>query len=117
MLSIREVIKPQVIKKTVSALKKNKIKKPKFTDFNSLSNIIRDLEGLGEIEAFLEIIQYCNFVKREREKDGRLVPSSIEKSQKNAIEQIAGELAVSAGIDFAKALLDVQSLMGIKTAS
>lgn len=115
-LNIRAVFKPTEIKKKVSVLKKVKTKKPITDDFNTLSNTLKDLEGKGEIEAYVEIIQYCNFIKNEREKDGRLVPSSIERHFKNAIEQIAGELALSADIEFGKAEMDIQSIMGIKNA-
>lgn len=95
-------------------MKKNKVKKPESIDFNFLSNLLKDLETKGEIDAYVEIIQYCNFIIKEREKDGRLVPSSIERLQKNAIEHIASELSISADIEYGKALMDVQSIIGVK---
>lgn len=115
-LNIRAIYSPQKIRKAISVLRKNKSKKPTSSDFNLLSNQIKELEEKGEIEAFIEIIQYCNFIKKEREKDGRLLPGSIERNFKNAIEQIAAEFSLSADISYGKAVLDVQSLMGIKNA-
>lgn len=116
-LNIRAVRKPADIKKAVGVLKRSKKKDPKTTDFNAISTLISDLERKGEIEAYITIIQYCNFIRGIREKDGRLVPISIDKHLKNAIESIAGELAVSADIDYGKALMDIQSIIGIKSAN
>ena len=116
-LNIRSVLKGSEIRKKIDILKRVKIKKPKTVDFNALSNIIRELEEKGEIEAYVEIIQYCNFIKKEREKDGRLTPLTIDKHLKNAMENIAGELAVSKDIEFAKALMEVSSITGIKVSN
>lgn len=116
-LNIRGVKKGSEIKKQIAVLKTKKIKKPATEDFNTLSNIMRELEEKGEVDAFIEMIQYCNYIKKEREKDGRLVPVSIEKHLKNAIENIAGEISVSNDIEFAKALMDVEKITGIDTSN
>ena len=116
-LGIREVYDPKTIKKKISIVKKEKCKELPSNDFNQITNLLKDLEEKGEIDAFVEIIQYCNTIKDQREKDGRLVPSSIDKMRKNAIENIACELAVSEDIEFGKAHIDVSSLIGSKISN
>jgi hypothetical protein len=61
-------------------------------------NMFKDLEENSSIESSIEIIQYCNHVKKIREKEGRLIPISIEKQLEGAVRNIVGELAVSSGV-------------------
>lgn len=116
-LGVREVYDTKEIKKKISVIKKERSKDLGTTDFNLISNILKTLEDKGEIDAFVEIVQYCNSIRDQREKDGRLVPSSIDRMQKNALENIACELAVSSDIEYGVALMDVASIMGIKTSN
>jgi len=97
-LSIRSVFPSKVITEKISVLKKSPHKDPKTKDFNKLMEIFKKLESQATIESAIETIQYCNFIKREREKDGRLIPVSIENELARAMGDIVGELAVSAGI-------------------
>jgi CarD family transcriptional regulator len=113
-LGIREVYSPALIRKKVSSLKKTKSKNPKTEDFNALANMLKELEEKGEIEDFVQIIQYCNSIRNKRIKDGRLIPVSIDKQLSSAIENIVGELAVSADMDYTKAYLSFQRSTGIK---
>ena len=76
-------------------LKKNSTKNPKVKDFNVMLNIFKDLESSADIKASVEIIQYCNYVKKTREKEGRLIPISIEKQLEEAVKNIVGELALA----------------------
>lgn len=97
-LSIRNVFPSKEIKEKILVLKKNPYKDPKTKDFNKLMEIFKKLENQATIESAIETIQYCNFIKREREKDGRLIPVSIENELSRAMGDIVGELAVSAGV-------------------
>jgi hypothetical protein len=61
-------------------------------------NMFKDLEESSDIESSVKIIQYCNYVKKSREREGRLIPTSIEKQLEGAIKNIVGELSVSTGV-------------------
>ena len=78
---------------------------------------LRSLKGSlkkGDIEDFVQIIQYCNSIRNKRIKDGRLIPVSIDKQLSNAVENIVGELAVTADMDYAKAYASFQRATGLK---
>ena len=94
-LGIREILPLTKIKDAMKELKKNASKNPKVKDFNVMLNIFKDLEGSSDIHASVEIIQYCNYVKKTREKEGRLIPISIEKQLEEAVKNIVGELALA----------------------
>lgn len=96
-LGIRDVLSTDKIKKTIKVLKRTPSVNPKVKDFNVMLNMFKDLEESSNIEDSIKIIQYCNYVKKSREKEGRLIPISIEKQLENAIKNIVGELAVSSG--------------------
>lgn len=113
-LGVREVFSASEIKKKIAVLKKSKIKNPKNKDFNALANVLKELEGSGNIEDFITTIQYCNFVRKGRIADGRLIPVSIDKQLRGAIDNIVGELAVSSDVDFEKALASFERATGIK---
>lgn len=102
-LSIRSVFPSKDIKEKISILKKTPYKDPKTKDFNKLMELFKKLENQADIESAIETIQYCNFIKREREKDGRLIPVSIENELARAMGDIIGELAVSAGLKLSTA--------------
>ncbi len=55
--------------------------------------IFKKTESQASIESAIETIQYCNYVKREREKDGRLIPVSIENELARAMGDIVGEFS------------------------
>ena len=96
-LGVRKVLSKKEIIDMISILKKKATKKPASTDFNTMLNMFKDLENDSSIESSIEIIQYCNHVKKQREKEGRLIPVSIEKQLEGAVRNIVGELAVSTG--------------------
>lgn len=102
-LGVRPIKKSEEIKKEIQVLKKNPSKKPPTLNYNELMNIIRKKDLSGEISAFIEIIQFCNYVKEERDIDNRLIPTSIVKHIKNASYYIIGELALAQGISYEKA--------------
>ena len=94
--------------------KKTPSKDPKTKDFNKLIEIFKKLADQATIESAIETIQYCNFVKKIREKDGRLIPVSIENELNRAIGDIVGELAVSSGTKFETAAKTFEKVTGIK---
>ena len=53
-------------------------------------------------------------LKKSREKEGRLIPVSIEKQIENAIRNIVGELAVSSGTTLKTASLNFSKITGIE---
>ncbi len=97
-LGIRSVFSKAEILDLISTLKRKPTKKPTSTDFNTMLNTFKDLEENSSIESSIEIIQYCNHIKKTREKEGRLIPISIEKQLESAVKNIVGELAVSSGV-------------------
>lgn len=113
-LNIREVESPEKIKEKISVLKKTPTKDPKTKDFNKLIEIFKRLENQATIEAAIETIQYCNFVKKIREKDGRLIPVSIENELNRAVGDIVGELAVSSNVKFETAAKTFEKITGLK---
>lgn len=96
-LNIRKVMTKKELLEKVSILKTKPTKKPKPQDFNGLLNMFKDLEKDPKFESAIAIIQFCNHVKKQREKEGRLIPVSIEKQLEGALKNIIGELAVTSG--------------------
>jgi RNA polymerase-interacting CarD/CdnL/TRCF family regulator len=96
-LGIREVLPTKKIEEAIKDIKKTPTINPKVKDFNMLIKVFKDLEESSELGASIQIIQYCNHVKKKRKKEGRLIPITIEKQLEGAIRNIVGELAVSGG--------------------
>jgi len=112
-LGIRPVLKSTEIKDRIKILKKEPKKNPRNKDFNDLVSIFDKLHEKANIESKIEIIQYCNFVKENREKDGRLIPVTIEKEFNKAIMDISGEIAVSANIKLETAVRQFKEVTGL----
>jgi len=112
-LGIRPVCAPKDIKKKIALLKKSPAINPKVKDFNIMLNTFKELEESASIDDSIKIIQYCNFVKKNREKEGRLIPVSIEKQLESAIRNIVGELAVSSGTSLKTASRNFSDITGI----
>lgn len=112
-LKVREVHEPELIRKKLKALKKEPIIKPPTESYNEFINLIRGKDLTGEIDEFVTIIQYCNYIKSKREEDGRLIPTSIIKYTKNSIAYLIGELAVSADLSFEDSQKEFEKLTGI----
>ncbi|MGI5898168.1 MAG: CarD family transcriptional regulator [Candidatus Dojkabacteria bacterium] len=113
-LGIRPVLSVDKIKEAMKILKKTPSVDPKIKDFNIMLNIFKELESSSDINDSIKIIQYCNFVKKNREKDGRLIPVSIEKQLESAIKNVVGELAVSSGVTLKTASAKFTDATGIK---
>lgn len=113
-LGIRPVLTSTVIKKKIEVLKKTPRKDPKNKDFNELVSIFDGLHEQADIESKITIIQHCNFVKKTREEDGRLIPVTIEKELDKAIMDIVGELAVSSNIKLSTAAKQFIEVTGLK---
>jgi CarD family transcriptional regulator len=113
-LGIRPVLKSTTIKNKIKVLKTNPRKDPKNKDFNDLVSIFDELHKQADIESKIEIIQYCNFVKKKREEDGRLIPVTIEKELDKAVMDIVGEMAVSANIKLSTAAKQFMEVTGVE---
>jgi CarD family transcriptional regulator len=113
-LGIREVLPIKEIEEALKTLKKTPTVDPEAADFNKLIKIFKELEESSDIEASIQIIQYCNFVKEKRKKEGRLIPVTIEKQLEGAIRNIVGEIAVSEGITLKTASEKFTKLTGIE---
>ncbi|MBI2356945.1 hypothetical protein HYV12_02770 [Candidatus Dojkabacteria bacterium] len=115
-LGIREVLKEKEIIKKIMTLKKTKTMNPKTKDFNELMSLLNTLESKGDIETYIQIIQYCNSIKKQRDAEGRLIPISIDKHVKNSVENIVAELAVTSDTDLARAELKFEKATGMKVS-
>lgn len=113
-LGIRPILSTKDIKNKISVLKKTPFVDPKMKDFNIMLNTFKELEESSSIDDSIKIIQYCNHVKKTREKEGRLIPISIEKQLENAMKNIVGELAVSGGISLKTASKNFSEITGIE---
>jgi CarD family transcriptional regulator len=113
-LGIRDILSIDDIKKAIKVLKKTPTANPKVKDFNTMLNMFKDLEESSDIESSVKIIQYCNYVKKSREKEGRLIPISIEKQLEGAIKNIVGELSVSTGVTLKTASKKFTTITGIE---
>lgn len=113
-LGIRPVRAGKDIKETVKILKKKPTKSPGTKDFNNIMSVLQELESKASIETDIEIIQICNYIIKSREKEGRLIPVTIEKQLSQAINNITGELAVSESIQLDKAQTSFTRITGIE---
>lgn len=113
-LGIRPIMTPAEIESKIAILQKKPTLKPEQTDYNELMQFIQDLDNIGEIDAFIQIIQYCNNVKKGREKEGRLIPVSITKHIKTSIAHIVAELALTKGITVEEAEAEFKGLTAIE---
>ena len=113
-LGIRDILPLSGIKDAIKVLKKTPGVNPKVKDFNMMLKLFKELEESSDIKSSVEIIQYCNYVKKTRIKEGRLIPISIEKQLESAIKNIVGELAVSGDISLEDASLSFTKITGIK---
>lgn len=113
-LNIRPVLALKDIKEKITKLKKTPYKDPKTTDFNKLMEIFKRLESDATVDSAIETIQLCNHVKRGREKDGRLIPVSIENELSRAMGDIVGEMAISADIELEAAGKVFEKITGLE---
>lgn len=114
MLGIRPVLKSAEIKDKISILKKTPTKNPKNKDFNDLLALFENLNKNSDIDSAIEVIQFCNYVKKKRAADGRLIPVTIENELNKAIMDIIGEMAVSGGIKMSTAAEQFIKVTNIK---
>lgn len=115
-LGIREVLSTKQILEEIKILKKSPSKNPKVTDFNIMLNMFKELEGKSDIKSTIEIVQYCNFICKRREKEGRLIPTSIEKQLEEAVKNIVGELAIASDKTLDEANEQFAKVTGIKVS-
>jgi RNA polymerase-interacting CarD/CdnL/TRCF family regulator len=114
-LQVRSVYSAKEIKDKIAVLRKRPTKDPKTTDFNKLMELFKKLEGGASVDSAIETIQYCNHVKKQREKDGRLIPVTIENELKRAINDVVGELAVTSGVKMLTAAKTFEKITGMET--
>lgn len=113
-LGIRPILTTKKVEEAIKILKKTPTIDPKVKDFNMMLKMFKDLEESSELGASIQIIQYCNHVKKVREKEGRLIPITIEKQLEGAIRNIVGEMAVSGGITLKTASKKFTKITGIE---
>ena len=113
-LGIRYIMPANKIKDAIKILKDAISIIPKVKDFNMMIKLFKDLEESSEIGAPIQIIQYCNYVKDKKKKEGRLIPITIEKQLESAIKSIIGELAVSSDVSLEEASKTFTKLTGIE---
>ena len=113
-LGIRGVKSGKTVRKMLKDLKKKPTKNPGTKDFNTLMGILQAEEAKASIEGSISIIQICNHVIKTREKEGRLIPVTIEKQLDQAINDITGELAVSEDITLEKAKSSFTRITGME---
>jgi CarD family transcriptional regulator len=113
-LGIRPVLTTKDLLSTIKVLKKTPTVNPKVKDFNVMLKMFKELEESSDLEASIQIIQYCNYVKMAREKEGRLIPISIEKQLEGAMRNIVGELAVSGALTLKTASKKFSDTTGIE---
>lgn len=116
MLGIREVLPVKKIVDEIKVLKKSPTKNPKVTDFNIMLNMFKDLETKSDIKSTIEIIQYCNYIRKQREKEGRLIPTSIEKQLEESVKNIVGELAIASDKTLDEANKQFEKVTGLKVS-
>jgi len=114
-LGIRPVLSGKEIRDLIRGLKKDLYRDPGTKDFNSLMKVIEEEEEKASVEGNIEIIKICNHVIRTRNKEGRLIPVTIEKQLDKAINDISGELAVSEGNSLEKAKATFRRITGLET--
>lgn len=112
-LGIRPILPTKKVEESIKVLKKTPTIDPKVKDFNMMLKMFKDLEESSELGASIQIIQYCNFVKKVREEEGRLIPVTIEKQLEGAIRNIVGEMAVSGGTTLKTASEKFTKITGI----
>lgn len=99
-LGVRAVCDSGCIKDLIKTLKSKPVETPPVTDYNNFIELLKELDDKAQIESFIKIIQYCNFMKRQRETDGRLIPVGITRYIKNSASHIISELAVASDLDY-----------------
>ena len=112
-LGVRKINKVEDIKKALKELKKTPVKTAPSENYNELMNVIRKKDLSGNINDFVEIIQFCNHVKKERDIDKRLIPTSIIKHVKNCSYYLIGELALAKSLSYEKAAEEFFKLTGL----
>lgn len=113
-LGIRPILSPKEINDKISILKKKPTSKPKGNDYNEIIGFIQELDEQGDIDAFISVIQACNYVSKKRTKEGRLIPVSITKHLRTAVSHIAAEMALTNDITLEKAEEKFTKLTGIE---
>lgn len=115
-LGVRHVEAPDKLIDAAKALKDTPKTKPKTADYNEFIEVVKQLDNEGKIENFVSIVRMCNYIKGQREKEGKLIPVSINKYIRSSLNHLVGELAVSSDqpLDQAKAEFETVSGMPVK---
>jgi len=113
-LGVRDVESGKKIKEMLKILKSKPSKNPGTKDFNTLMGILQQEENKASIQGSITIIQICNYIIKSREKEGRLIPVTIENQLSQAINDITGELAVSEDISLQKAKASFTRITGME---
>ena len=95
-------------------LLKKTSKKPPTKDYNSFVKLTKELANSGELDNFLLIIKYSQSIKKQRNRDGRLIPTGVTNNIKRAIDFIVSELAVSKDISYEQAEKEFEKLAQLR---
>jgi RNA polymerase-interacting CarD/CdnL/TRCF family regulator len=76
-LHIRKINKTSTIKKILQQLKRKKSSKPPTNNYNDFIKLIDEIMTSSNMEDFVKVIQYCQYIKQQRQTDGRLIPSGV----------------------------------------
>jgi RNA polymerase-interacting CarD/CdnL/TRCF family regulator len=112
-LKIREINHKDYISEAIDMLIAEKMTDPEQSDYNNFIEVIRGFDSNGQLHDFVKMIQYCNFVKAEREITKRVIPANIVKYLKLGISYIVSEWAVAKEIEYELALKDFEELTGL----
>lgn len=113
-LGVRPVMSAKEINSQIKILKTKPALKHKFKDYNELITHIEELDLKGDVDAYIEIIRLCNYVRKIREKEGRLIPVSINKYAKSSVNHLIAELAVTLDTDLESATTKFSKTTGIE---
>lgn len=112
-LGVRHVESPDRIIEAAKDLKETPKTKPDAQDYNEFIEVIKQLDNEGTIENFVTIVQMCNYVKKQREKEGKLIPVSINKYIRSSLNHLVSELAVSSDQPFEQAKAEFETVSGM----
>jgi RNA polymerase-interacting CarD/CdnL/TRCF family regulator len=113
-LGIREINSQELITKAVDAIVKEKMIDPEQSDYNIFITKIREYDSNGQLDDFVKMIQYCNFIKGQREDTKRVIPANIVKYFKLGISYIVSEMAVAKGTDYDSAMSEFKTATGLE---
>jgi len=112
-LGVRPVTPLKKLNEALKTLKEKPMLEPDDKNYNNQIDQIKYLHDRGLVEDLVKVVQYCNYIKTTREREGRTIPVQIRKFLKKSAEMLSSELAVSTGKEFEKAEESFVKITGI----